>query len=88
MKHIELVVQVASGELVHVCVPFEEGMTAGEVVRKSAILRHYPEVQYLPWGVFAKSVDSDARLKPGDRLEWYQPLQADPKQKRRERAKR
>jgi len=39
-------------------------------------------------GIFGKRVSSDARLADGDRVEVYRPLQIDPKQARRQRARR
>jgi putative ubiquitin-RnfH superfamily antitoxin RatB of RatAB toxin-antitoxin module len=37
-------------------------------------------------GVFAKLVDAEHRLRDGDRIECYRPLQIDPKESRRRRA--
>jgi len=39
-------------------------------------------------GIFGKRVSSDARLADGDRVEVYRPLRIDPKQARRQRARR
>ena len=39
-------------------------------------------------GIFGKRVSADARLADGDRVEVYRPLQIDPKQARRQRARR
>ena len=39
-------------------------------------------------GIFGKRVSSDARLADGDRVEVYRPLKIDPKQARRQRARR
>jgi putative ubiquitin-RnfH superfamily antitoxin RatB of RatAB toxin-antitoxin module len=39
-------------------------------------------------GVFGKEVDPDAPLADGDRVEIYRPLQMDPKERRRQRARR
>jgi len=39
-------------------------------------------------GIFGKQVSADARLADGDRVEVYRPLKIDPKQARRQRARR
>ena len=39
-------------------------------------------------GVFGKRVAPDARLADGDRVEIYRPLLLDPKERRRERARK
>lgn len=39
-------------------------------------------------GIFGKRVDADARLADGDRVEIYRPLELDPKERRRQRARK
>jgi putative ubiquitin-RnfH superfamily antitoxin RatB of RatAB toxin-antitoxin module len=39
-------------------------------------------------GIFGRLVGMEEVLRPGDRIEFYRPLQVDPKQVRRERAER
>ncbi len=39
-------------------------------------------------GIFGKRVSADARLADGDRVEVYRPLKIDPKEARRQRARR
>ncbi|HEY5896956.1 MAG TPA: RnfH family protein [Burkholderiales bacterium] len=39
-------------------------------------------------GVFGKRVEADALLSDGDRVEIYRPLAMDPKERRRQRARR
>lgn len=39
-------------------------------------------------GVFGKRVDLDTRLADGDRVEIYRPLGLDPKERRRQRARK
>ncbi len=65
-----------------------EGMTVEEAVRQSGILDHYPEIdlQQNKFGIFGKAAKLDATLYPGDRVEIYRPLIADPKEVRRKRA--
>ena len=66
----------------------EPGTTADEAVTRSGILREFPEIEYpgCKVGIFGKATESDTVLKPGDRVEIYRPLIADPKEVRRQRA--
>ncbi|HEX4873104.1 MAG TPA: RnfH family protein [Nevskiaceae bacterium] len=41
-----------------------------------------------PLGIFGRLAGPDQGLHDGDRLEWYRPLQRDPKEARRARAPR
>lgn len=66
----------------------EPGTTAGRAVVRSGILREFPDIEY-PFckiGIFGKATTRDTVLKPGDRIEIYRPLIADPKEIRRQRA--
>jgi len=46
------------------------------------------EVQGNQVGIFGRRVTLETRLKDGDRVELYRPLQLDPKEARRRRARR
>ncbi len=61
-----------------------------DAVRDSGIVDHFPEIDVdrCELGVFGKAIDEDYRLAPGDRIEIYRPLIADPKEIRRQRAAR
>ncbi|KGI78197.1 RnfH family protein [Oleiagrimonas soli] len=45
------------------------------------------DVSALPVGIFSRKVGHDHRLRDGDRVELYRPLQLDPMQARRRRAR-
>jgi len=64
------------------------GMSLGEAIQRSGILERYPEIDPgLPRvGVFGKMMTKESTLNPGDRVEIYRPLLADPKEVRRQRA--
>lgn len=64
------------------------GTTAREAVQRSGIGAAFPEldVEQADLGVFGKVVKPDQELRPGDRVEVYRPLIADPKEARRLRA--
>ncbi len=66
------------------------GATARDALLASGLLAECPELQIGEpvLGVWSRKVDDDDRLEPGDRLEVYRPLVADPKTARRQRAAR
>lgn len=64
------------------------GTTAGEAVQLSGIPARWPRVDTSRIGVFGEHVDAGHVLEDGDRVEIYRPLVADPKEVRRETARR
>ncbi len=64
------------------------GMTVREAIERSGILEQFPEIDLagIKVGVFGKTTILDAELTPGDRVEIYRPLIADPKEARKRRA--
>jgi len=69
-------------------VKIERGATVEDVVNLSGILHHFPEIDLAvnKVGVFGKLSKLTAAVRPGDRVEIYRHLIADPKQVRKERA--
>jgi uncharacterized protein len=67
-----------------------EGTTARQAVLASGMDRIYPQVNTGAddIGVFGKLVRDDYVLQPGDRIEIYRPLVADPRESRKQRAAR
>lgn len=65
------------------------GTTAGEAVEASGVRSRHPELAgtELVLGVFGERVGADHVLEPGDRVEIYRPLQLDPREARRQRAR-
>lgn len=65
------------------------GTTAAEAIGLAALEQDFEdlEVDYNAIGVFSQKVSPDHILLPGDRVEIYRPLIADPKEIRRQRAK-
>lgn len=65
------------------------GATARDAVRRSGILERFPEIDLdrQQLGVFSRPVGGGHILRDGDRVEIYRPLQADPKEMRRKRAR-
>ncbi|MGB5261593.1 MAG: RnfH family protein [Gammaproteobacteria bacterium] len=62
--------------------------TVEEAIRASGLLEHYPEIDLArnKVGVFGKLGKLTDTLHPGDRVEIYRPLIADPKEVRKKRA--
>ncbi|AZE91330.1 RnfH family protein [Pseudomonas orientalis] len=89
MVDIEVVYAAVDRQvLLQVKVP--AGASLRDVVRMSGIAEHFPQLLLAecPLGIFGKVVaDADVRVvQPGDRIEIYRPLLADPKEVRRQRA--
>ncbi len=65
------------------------GTTIEQAVQASGVLQRYPAVDLASQklGIFGKLKPADTVLRDGDRVEIYRPLQADPKETRRRRAK-
>lgn len=66
----------------------EQGTTIRQAVERSHITDHFPEIdiESAKFGIFGKAAKVDAELNPGDRVEIYRPLIADPKLVRKKRA--
>jgi putative ubiquitin-RnfH superfamily antitoxin RatB of RatAB toxin-antitoxin module len=71
-------------------VKVSEGVTALQAVQQSGIGQQFSELALdspaLELGVFGQVVPHDYPLQPGDRVEIYRPLKADPKEARKARA--
>ncbi len=65
------------------------GATLQQAVEASGLLQRDPgiDLDTHKAGVFGKVKPLDAALRDGDRVEVYRPLQADPKETRRRRAR-
>lgn len=64
--------------------------TAGSALRQSGLLDKFPEIDAAAcqFGIFGKPVLPNQILCDGDRVEIYRSLKTDPKEARRERARR
>ena len=73
-----------------VALEVEEGTTVRDVIERSGIPARFPEAHVGGGnvGIFGRPVALDEAVREGDRVEIYRPLIADPKQARRERAKK
>lgn len=66
------------------------GSRAIDAVRASGLAEAFPEIDpaTAPLGVFGRACPHGRVLRPGDRVEIHRPLQVDPKEARRLRARR
>ncbi|MGX9463315.1 RnfH family protein [Shewanella sp. A14] len=66
------------------------GTTFIEAVKQSNMMKFFPEInlEEVKLGVFSRQVKHDEVLVPGQRVEIYRPLIADPKDVRRKRAEK
>jgi len=72
-----------------VLVDAEPGATLRDVIERSGILRRCPEIdlQRQRVGTFGRLRSLEEPVAPGERIEIYRPLPADPREMRRRRAK-
>jgi uncharacterized protein len=70
-----------------VAVEGEPGLTVREAIGRSGVLKQFPQIDLSvnKVGVFGKLAKLDQPLEPGDRVEIYRPLIADPKEARKKR---
>ena len=66
------------------------GATLREAVEVSGLAADFPLLarEPLDLGVFGRRMDPETAVRPGDRVEVYRPLLADPRESRRSRARR
>ncbi len=85
-EHVAVEVVYALRDRQHVSrVRHADGMTAIEAVEASGLLKIFPELagNRLDLGVYGRVVQETQVLLPGDRVEIYRPLTADPREARR-----
>lgn len=69
-----------AGQQVWLNIEVPEACCVREVIERSGILRQFPQIDLARQkvGVFGRLVKLDAALKPGDRIEIYRGIIADP----------
>ena len=84
------VVFAGADDVLRRSVRVEAGATVGDAVRVSGIADDLGAmgIDCTHVGVFGRAVDPATLLRDGDRVEVYRPLNMDPKEARRRRAKR
>ena len=71
-----------------VALELEPGTTVAQAIERSGLAGKFAEFEVDPArvGIFSRKISLDHVLRDGDRVEIYRPLQADPKEARRQRA--
>lgn len=72
----------------HVHIEMAEGSTVAMALHTSGIYRAYPEAETYTVGIFANKVPLSSLIKNGDRIEIYRPLLLDPKERRKQKARK
>jgi putative ubiquitin-RnfH superfamily antitoxin RatB of RatAB toxin-antitoxin module len=68
------------GQQIWLNIEVPDESSVNEAIERSGILKQFPHIDLSSQrvGVFGKLVKLDAKLKPGDRVEIYRPIIADP----------
>lgn len=79
------VVFALPGQQVLLALEVGANATVADVIGRSGIARQFPETGFegLQAGIWGKPVGRDRRVREGDRVELYRPLEVDPKDARR-----
>ena len=67
----------------------DAGSTVADVIARSGIGSRFPGLvlDEMPVGIWGRPVSRDTRVGPGDRVELYRPLEIEPREARRQRAR-
>ncbi|HVL10419.1 MAG TPA: RnfH family protein [Burkholderiaceae bacterium] len=86
MMHV-MVCHAAPDEIFLESLDVAHGTTLGDAIRASGVLQAFPQLDLgiCRVGVFGKLRSLDTAVQPGDRIEIYRPLIADPKAARQRR---
>ena len=87
--HVEVVLAMPERQEIIPLDP-DSGSTVADAIEQSAIVEKFPGFELDPGmvGIFSGKVAMDQVLREGDRVEIYRPLIADPKEVRRQRARK
>ena len=66
-----------------------EGASVANVIAESGFESRFPGmgITEMPVGIWGKRVSPDTTVRAGDRVELYRPLEVDPREARRQRAR-
>lgn len=81
---------VLADDVLRMSLQVPEGATVEDVIDQSGLSKSHPELFPVTGsiGIFGRLCNEDALVRDGDRIEIYRPLRADPKEARRNRARR
>ena len=82
--NVEVVLALPDSQML-LSVEVESGATIADVIVTSGIARRFPDADLdaLETGVWGKPMPRDHVVTDGDRVEFYRPLQMDPREARR-----
>lgn len=87
LMRIEVAYAKAEQQVI-VVLDLPENSTVEAAINASGLLARFPEIELSAVGIFGKASELHQLLKTGDRVEIYRPLHNDPKEARRQRAKK
>lgn len=84
---VSVVYSPRAGQIDEVPLRLPNGASVADALRASGLSQRHPGVAFetLPVGVWGRFCERSDRLRDGDRVELYRPLQVDPKEARRRR---
>jgi putative ubiquitin-RnfH superfamily antitoxin RatB of RatAB toxin-antitoxin module len=82
------VVYALPGELLRCELELAPGARVGDAIEQSGLTGRFPELAQAAVGIYGRVVDRNAVLAEGDRVEFYRPLNLEPKAARRARLAR
>ncbi len=87
MLHVSLCYAMPAAEFLRE-IEVAAGTTIGEAISQSGVLVEFGSIDLASWpvGIYGKKKPLDTVLRENDRIEFYRPLIADPKDSRRRRA--
>lgn len=85
---VELVLATPEDQVL-VTVVVDEGASVADVIAASGVDSRFPglDVATMPAGIWGRLVSKDRVVRRGDRVELYRPLEIDPREARRQRAR-
>ncbi len=88
MLDVELVYIPQNQIAVHLLLSLPAGSCVADAIAQAHIYDTHPETRALTVGIYSKSIALDSPLRNGDRIEFYRELTLDPKEKRRQLARK
>lgn len=85
---VEVVLATAERQVLLALV-VDDGATVADVISQSGIESRFPDlaVDEMPVGIWGKLASRQTAVRQGDRIELYRPLEIDPREARRQRAR-
>ena len=85
---VEIVLATADRQVL-LALDVDAGATVGDVIAASGIESRFPGLVLgeMPVGIWGRPVSRNTAVRQGDRIELYRPLEIDPREARRQRAR-